>query len=97
MYFEKLIRPRYLESPPDAKAVAGAMRNFRDFAAVLDGHLEHRMWLLGDRISYADFRVGTPLPFAEGAELPVADYPNIVRWNAQLQAIDAWRDPFAGL
>ena len=97
LYFEKLIRPRFFSKPADPRIVAEALRDFTDFATVLDGQLDGRMWLLGDRISYADFRVGTPLPFAKGAELPLAEFPNIVRWNAQLLAIDAWREPFQGL
>ncbi len=97
LYFEKLIRPKYMGQPPDARTVAESMAQWRDHAAVLDGELKGRDWLLGERLSYADFRVASALAFAEGAELPLADYPRIVRWNARLLAIDAWRDPFAGL
>ena len=52
---------------------------------------------MGDRISYADFRVATPLPFAEGAGLPLPEFPNISLWHQRLWAINAWRDPFYGL
>ena len=38
-----------------------------------------------------------PLPFAEGAELPLSEFPNVRRWHDQLCDIEAWRDPFHGL
>ncbi len=97
LYFDKLIRPRIGLEPADPKFVAQSLSDFREYAKVLDGELAGREWLLGDRLSYADFRVATPLPFAEGAGMPVEEFPNIVRWNARLTAIDAWREPFGGL
>ncbi len=97
LYFDRIIRPRYDLGPADQASTNEAMRDFRNYAAVLDGELEGREWLLGDRLSYADFRVASPLPFAEGAGMPIAEFPNIVRWNARLEAIDAWRQPFEGL
>ena len=97
LYFDRLIRPRFGLAPADPKLIDEAMRDFRAYATVLDGELADREWLLGDRLSYADFRVATPLPFADGAGMPVAEFRNIARWNDQLMAIDAWRDPFAGL
>ena len=46
----------------------------------------------------ADFRVATALPFAEAAGLSLGeDFANIRRWHKQLWAIEAWREPFAGL
>ena len=97
LYFDRIIRPRYGLEPADPALTEEAMRDFREYAAVLDGELEGREWLVGNRLSYADFRVASPLPFAKGAGMPIADFPNIVRWNAQLLAIDAWREPFEGL
>ena len=97
LYFDRIIRTRYGLEPADPESVAESMRDFRDFATVLDGELAGRAWLLGDRVSYADFRVASALPFAEGAGLPVMEFPNIARWNTQLLAIDAWREPFQGL
>ena len=65
--------------------------------AVLDQMLTGRDWLVGDRLSYADFRVASALPFAAAAGLPLAEFPQVQRWHDQLLVIDAWRDPFAGL
>ena len=97
LYFEKLVRPRFSDEPAPPAVLEEAMDDFRSYAATLDDHLGSRAWLLGDRLSYADFRVATFLPFAEGAGLPVAEFANVERWRDQLLEIDAWRAPFDGL
>ena len=97
LYFERLIRPTFSDRAAPASVIDGALSDFRDHAAVLDGQLAGRTWLVGDRLSYADFRVASALPFAEGAGLPLADFAHVKRWHDQLWALDAWRAPFEGL
>ena len=97
LYFYRVVAPTFSAKPPDPAILEQALRDFRTHAAILDDHLQGRKWIMGDRISYADFRVATPLPFAEGAGLPLSEFPNISLWHERLNAIDAWRDPFSGL
>ena len=97
LYFYRIVAPTFSTAEPDPALMEQALRDFRTHAAILDDHLRDRPWILGERISYADFRVATPLPFAEGAGLPLAEFPNVSNWHARLNAIDAWRDPFTGL
>jgi glutathione S-transferase len=97
LYFYRVVLPSFSDETPDAAEMDKALDDFREHATTLDTYLEHRPWLLGDHMSYADFRVATSLPFAEGAGLPLSEFPNIRRWHDQLWGIDAWRDPFAGL
>jgi glutathione S-transferase len=105
LYFYKIILPKLSAAtdtgasipPAQTSVLEEAMGDFRRSAAILDAHLEGRTWLVGDRLSYADFRAATALPFAEGAGLPVAEFPNVKRWHDRLWAIDAWRAPFEGL
>jgi glutathione S-transferase len=97
LYFYRIVAPMFSSEPPDPTLMKQALRDFRTHAAVLEDHLQDRKWILGDQLSYADFRVATPLPFAEGAGLPLSEFPNISRWHERLNAIDAWREPFAGL
>lgn len=97
LYFDRLVRPR-IGIPATASAILDqAMSDFRTHAATLDHQLRDKSWLVGNGISYADFRTATSLPFAEGAGLPLADFPNVSRWHDQLWKIDAWRAPFDGL
>ncbi|KQX40137.1 hypothetical protein ASD04_05720 [Devosia sp. Root436] len=83
--------------PPDPVVVAGIEQDFHRFAAILDQTLAGRPWLVGNRLTYADFRVASALPFAEPGRIPLEGYRNIVAWHDRLNAIDAWRDPFAGI
>lgn len=102
LYFEHVVIPQF---PPQARPpsagpakLAEAVQDFRQYAAILDAHLADISWLLDDgRLSYADFRVATALPFAEKAGLPVHEFHNVARWHGQLLDLPAWREPFEGL
>lgn len=96
-YFENIIVQKYFPRPPDANVLAEPAENFHRFAPVLDEVLASRQWLVDDRLTYADFRVASALPFADEAGIPVGDYKNIVKWHDRLNERDAWRTPFAGL
>jgi len=96
-YFERIVRPTFSDQAEDPGVMERTMMNFRESAAIIDAGLKGRHWILGDTISYADFRIATLMPFAERALLPVQDYPEIMRHAAQLNELPFWRDPFAGL
>jgi glutathione S-transferase len=97
VYFDRLICPKYGIPRLEPEAVEKAASQFARLAKILDAALESRTWLLGNTISYADFRVASCLPFAEAASLPLDGLANLQRWNGQLMEIEAWRDPFRGL
>jgi glutathione S-transferase len=78
-------------------ALEEAEADFHQLGGILDEVLAKRDWLVGGKLSYADFRVATALPFAEAASIPLAGYGNIQRWHDRLLEIDAWREPFAGI
>ena len=96
-YFDRVVRPTFSDQPEDPKLMAASMARFREFAGVLNDWLKTRTWLVGDHISYADFRVATLMPFARQALLPMDDYPELQRHAAQLDPLPYWRDPFEGL
>jgi glutathione S-transferase len=82
---------------PNPAVIADYGAEFHRYAAILDATLATRKWLVGSSPTYADFRLATALPFAEQASIPVERYGNIVSWHNRLNAIDAWREPFAGI
>ena len=96
-YFQHIIRPRFSLGPEDTHGLSNALNEFRRFAPILDEYLKGRDWLMDNRLSYADFRVATVLPFAKEAGLPVDDYHHIMNWHDRLLQLDAWRIPFEGL
>lgn len=101
LYFERVVVPRLppgaRPQPQEPAALEERLREFRQYAAILDAHLANREWLVGERLSYADFRVATSLPFAAQAGLPLAEFPRVNQWHDRLLKFAAWRDPFAGL
>ena len=97
VHFERGTKQRYALGPIDRRQVEEGLERFRTAAAILDAELAGRTWLVGNRVSYADFRMATFLPFNNVARLPLDDYPSVARWYQRLEEIGAWRDPFNGL
>ena len=97
VHWERGTKLRYGIGPCDERMVEEGLQQFHKAAALLEKELSNRPWLLGDTVSFADFRMATFLPYNAAARLPIADYPAIKRWNDQLEDMAAWRDPFQGL
>lgn len=95
--FEYVTKQRYDLGPVDPVEVARGLQLFASSAALLDAELATRPWLLGEAISYADFRMASFLPQHALAQLPLHAYPAIGAWYARIEALPAWADPFAGL
>src|SRR5262249_9589888 len=80
---------------PDPAFIARGEQNFIRFAAVLNDSLKGNTWLIGERLTIADFSVGGLVPSAERMGLPVGDFPEIVRWYKGLAVLPAWREALA--
>ena len=78
--------------PPDPAFIALGEQNFGRFAAVLNNSLVGKTWLVGDQLTIADFSVGAFIPSAQGMNLPVGNFAEILRWYKGLAALPAWRD-----
>jgi len=94
LYFEHHIKPFLGLGDVNAAAVEEATGFYKRFANVLDAHLAKHEYLVGDKLSIADFGVGVLLPWAKEARLPVDEFANVMRWHNQLMALPAWREPF---
>ncbi|KXU83728.1 glutathione S-transferase [Paraburkholderia monticola] len=94
LYFEHLIKQWLGMGGPDPSKVEEAQDLFRKHASVLDQHLKGRKWLLGDDLSVADFSVAVTLPYAKSAAIPLDEFSEVRRWHDQLNAFEAWRNPF---
>jgi glutathione S-transferase len=80
---------------PDPAFIVRGEQNFVRFAAVLDDHLKGRAWLVGDRLTIADFSIGAVVPSAAHLGLPLARFAEIGRWYEGLSALPSWRDAVA--
>ena len=94
LYFEHIIKPAIGMGEASAAAVGQATREFEVHARILDDHLSDRTYLVGGRLSVADFAVGVTLPWAAAAKIPLAAFPAIKRWHDRLNEMAAWRRPF---
>ena len=61
------------------------------FAAVLNGHLRGRQWLIGTDLTIADFSVGAWLAVTKPFQLPVTQYTEILRWYDGLASLPGWQ------
>lgn len=96
-YFWNLIAPQFMDTQPEQSVFDEALRDWHLFMGILNDQLQGRKWLVDNQLSYADFRVATCFPFAAAAGLPLAEFAQVQRLADQLNQLDAWRDPFAGL
>jgi glutathione S-transferase len=94
LFFQRVIKPRFGLGEPDLAAIDEAMGFFRQFAGVLNSRLEGRGSVVGDGLTVADFALGSFLPHAKEAGLPLDEFPEIRRWYARLEQLPAWREPF---
>ncbi len=94
--FELGTKRRYNLGQTDDRAIKEGTMLFHRSASLLDTQM-YSDWLLGDKPSYADFRMATFLPFNDIMQLPLDHYPTVAAWHDRLQDLDAWRDPFDGV
>jgi glutathione S-transferase len=94
LWFEHLIKPRLGLGEPDRAAIEAASAQLRSSAGVLDAHLRSRAFLLGERLSVADFATAVTLPYAGAARLPLDDFPSLRRWHERLCELPGWLSPF---
>jgi glutathione S-transferase len=89
--FERVVKKLAGLGDPDPAEIARGERLFHPLAAVLDGHLRGRKWLLGGALTIAEFGVASALAFAEAAQVPLGKYGEIARWYDSVRALPGWR------
>ena len=94
LYSQNYIKPAFGMGEPDADLIEEASGFFKQFASVLEQHLDGCEYLVADSLSVADFAVASMLPTAAEAQLPLDDFPQIKRWHDRLLTLPAWKDPF---
>ena len=89
--FEKTSKMVLGIGPPVLAFIARGEQNFARFAAVLDASLAGKNWLVGERLTIADFAIAGLVPSSERAGLPVGNFPQIVRWYNTIAALPGWQ------
>ena len=60
--------------------------------AILDAALDGKDFLVGDRLTVADFAVAGDFTHARHADFPLEDHPNVARWLNGIEALPAWAE-----
>jgi len=91
LIFQRVIRQIVGQGKPDLARCEEEEANFKRYAAVLDGHLAGKRFLVDDQLTLADFCVASALTYSEQAKLPVANFGHVKRWFAALDEQPGWR------
>ncbi|RDJ00577.1 glutathione S-transferase family protein [Dyella solisilvae] len=93
-YFEHVIKPMFQLGDPNREALAATAPELKKLAAVLDGQLKGRDFVACGRLTIADFQLAAMACDWRRSEMPLEDFPNVVRWLDGLMRIPAWADPW---
>ena len=93
-YFEHIVKSTFDMGPPDRESLKSRAPDLLKYAAVLDGHLTGRNYAACDRLTIADFQLGTMASYWRESEMPLHAFPSIVRWLDRLERIPAWAQPW---
>lgn len=88
--YERQIKPM-MQQATDEAAVQSAQQQFHRHAKILEAQLEGQQYVLGEKLSVADFAIASSLNFAEAAQMPLEDYAQIRAWRERMSEIPAWQ------
>jgi glutathione S-transferase len=89
--WETHIKPMIGAGESDPAAVQRGQMLVTETARVLDAHLAGKKWVVGDKLSLADFALATPLMVIRQAKLPVNDFANLMVWFRRVESQGAWK------
>lgn len=93
-YFEHVVKTMFNLGTPDQALLATKVKEFVKFAKVLNGHLASNAYVACGRLTIADFQLASMAAYWKESEMPLTEFPNIVRWLDNLAQIPAWADPW---
>jgi glutathione S-transferase len=91
LVWENMVKRFLNAAGPDPAKIKEAEELFHALAAVLDGHLKIRQYLVGAAATLADFSVAAPLIYSQPARFPLDEYANIRAWYGRIGELDSWK------
>jgi glutathione S-transferase len=61
---------------------------------IVDGHLSQHNFILGKRMTIADFSLSAYLFYGEEVPIDMAPYPKIQNWLDSIRSLKDWRSPY---
>ncbi|HTT00512.1 MAG TPA: glutathione S-transferase family protein [Steroidobacteraceae bacterium] len=96
-YFEHVVKATFGLGPPDRASLATKLPTLLKFAEVLNRELQGRSYIACNRLTIADFQLASMATDWRVAEMPLAEFSEIVRWLDELMRIPAWADPWPAM
>jgi glutathione S-transferase len=93
-YFEHIVKATFGLGAPNSESLKPKVPDLMKYARVLDAHLEGRNYVTCGRLTIADFQLASMATYWRESEMPLASFPNVVRWIDKLMRIPAWADPW---
>jgi glutathione S-transferase len=93
-YFEHIVKTTFGIGAPDRDELKSQVGDFKKYAEVLEGHLADKQYVACGRLTIADFHLASMACYWREAEMPLQDYPHVVRWLDRLMQIPAWSNPW---
>jgi glutathione S-transferase len=87
---ERVVKPLFGRGTEDPAEIARGEELFARVGKVLDGVLAKSRYIAGDKLSIADFSIGSALCIAEQARFPIEPFRSIQRWQADIQSLPSW-------
>ncbi|MDJ0820923.1 MAG: glutathione S-transferase family protein [Paracoccaceae bacterium] len=76
---------------PDSDKEAAAMMRLKELLAVLDDALMGKTFLVGGRLTVADFAVAGDFTQSRNAAFPMDSFDNVSRWLSRIESLPAWQ------
>jgi glutathione S-transferase len=93
-YFQHIVKPTFGIGPPDSDSLKPRLPEVMRYAQVLDGHLAGRDHVACGRLTIADFQLASMACYWRESEMPLKEFPQVVRWLDGLMKIPAWAEPW---
>jgi glutathione S-transferase len=91
LVYERLLKKMFGMGEPNASKIEEALSNVRRFGAVLNRHLDGKTYVVGNALTLADLTLASTLMYANQAEVPLAEFPNMGAWLGRMTEMEAWK------
>jgi len=88
---EKIFKKLFGRGEPDPAQVKLGEEQFQFFGAVLNGCLEGRRYLVGDKLTVADLTVAPMLALAPWVGLEPRQFKHVGAWLSRIEELDSWK------
>ena len=92
VYFEENVVAPLMGNQANESRLAEAQRSLTRHGSILNAHLKHRTFVVGDHVTLADFDLAAALSQMPRSSVPFAQFEHIMAWEKNLDnSVTAWK------